>query len=307
MLRYFGQGSLALIPGALVPQWFEKRRAFALSLLTLGFIMGNLLVPRLNIYLINTYGWNNAWRFWGLILIVIFTPIMWIFVINKPEDIRLLPDNIAIKSNKELEEELELVANSSFTLNEALHTKEFWFIGIISMILPMITTGMMFHFFSIMFEKDFTPESAALIIGLIALPGLIMPIIAGTIIDRFRSRYIIFIALLFILLDILFFLFTSSLIAAGIFMLIYGFFSNIQNITLNVVWVKYFGRLHLGAIRGAATVFGVVGSAFGTVPFGLAYDQTGSYSLAFISMAIFSGLGMILALSIRKPNKSSKL
>lgn len=303
MLRYFGQGSLTLIPGSLVPQWFEKRRALALSLLTLGTILGNMLIPRFNVYLISTYSWNFTWRVWGVLLLVLFIPLMWLFIINKPEDIHLLPDNVKVKSQKELDKELDLMSKSSFTLQEAIRTKEFWFIGVISMIIPMISTGMMFHFYSIMLEKGINTESTAIVIGFMALPGLIMPLIAGTIIDKYRSRHIIFIALSCILLDMVFFQVVNSLFAAGAFLLIYGFFSNVYSVTLNVIWVKYFGRQYLGSIRGAATVFIVVGSAFGTVPFGMSFDRTGSYSLAFILMAVLTALGMALSLSIRKPYK----
>lgn len=303
LLRYFGQGSLTLIPGSLVPQWFEKHRALAISLLTLGTILGNLFAPRINTYFISTYGWNTAWRVWSILLIVIFAPLMWMFVINKPENIGLLPDNLPVQSQADIDDELELITKTSFTLKGALRTKEFWFVGVISMILPMLSTGMMFHMYSILSAKNINAASTATIIGFVALPGLIMPVIAGTIIDKFRSKYIIFTALLFITLDLIFMLFVDSILLAGIFLLIYGFFSNVQGVTLNVIWVRYFGRLHLGEIRGAATVFGVVGSAFGTVPFGLSFDLTGSYSSAFIGMAIATTIGMVMALSIRKPKR----
>lgn len=303
LLRYFGQGSLTLIPGSLVPQWFEKHRALAISLLTLGTILGNMFAPRINTYFISTYGWNTAWRVWSVLLIVIFAPLMWLFVINKPENIGLLPDNLPVKSQADIDEELELIAKRSFTLQGALRTKEFWFVGIISMIVPMISTGMMFHMFSILAAKDIDAASTASIIGFVALPGLIMPIIAGTIIDKFRSKYIMFTSLLFITFDLVLMLFVDSILLAGVFLLIYGFFSNVQSVTLNVIWVRYFGRLHLGEIRGAATVFVVVGSAFGTVPFGASFDLTGSYTSAFIGMAIATTIGMVMALSIRKPKR----
>ena len=118
-----------------------------------------------------------------------------------------------------------------------------------------------------------------------------------------RSKYIIFTALLFIALDLVFMLYVDSILLASLFLIIYGFFSNVQSVTLNVIWVRYFGRLHLGAIRGAATVFIVIGSAFGTVPFGLSYDLTGGYSSAFIGMAIVTSIGMVMALSIQKPKR----
>lgn len=301
LLRYFGQGSLSLIPGSLVPQWFEKRRAFAISLLTLGTIIGNIVAPRLNTFFIATYGWQMAWRIWAIFLIFLFTPLMYVFIINKPENLNLLPDNEKVLSQQDIDDELATVTKNSFTLNEALKTKEFWFIGVISMIIPMISTGMMFHMYSILGEKNIDAQSTSMIIGYIALPGLIMPLIAGLIIDRFRSKYIVIITLSIMILDLVFMLFVKSTYSASIFLIIYGFATNVQNVTINLIWVRYFGRLHLGAIKGAATVFGVLGSALGTVPFGLSFDLTNSYNAAFIAMTGITTLAIFLAFSIKKP------
>ncbi len=79
MLRYFGQGSLTLIPGSLVPQWFDKNRALAMSLLAFGNMLGNMIVPAFNTYMISIVGWQMAWRGWSLLLLVIFVPLMAFF------------------------------------------------------------------------------------------------------------------------------------------------------------------------------------------------------------------------------------
>lgn len=303
LLRYLGQGSMTLIPNALLPQWFEKRRAFAVSLASLGIILANVIVPPLNIYWIQNYGWDITWRFWSLAIIVIFLPLVYLFVIDKPEDIQLLPDNTPVHSHQDLLNELEKTDRESFTLKESMRTKEFWFIGIISMIVPMVTTGMMFHFFSIMNLQGLQEETAAFAIGLISLPGFFMPLVSGLIIDRYRSKYIIAITLSVIALDLLFMLIVSNLFMAIAFMLIYGSATNVQNLTLNIIWVKYFGRKHLGSIRGVATVFTVFGSAFGTIPFGLSYDITGNYIAVFIIMSIICFAALSMALSIQRPIK----
>lgn len=304
LLRYFGQGSLTLIPGSLVPQWFERKRAFAISLTNYGAMLSSMIVPIFNVWMISSFGWQIAWRVWSILLLALFVPLMALFIINKPEDIELLPDNKKVKSSKELKDELDKMVRDSWTLKEALKTKEFWFIGIISMIVPMISTGLMFHFFSIMSIKEVSDTAASFVIGLIALPGFIMPVLAGLIIDKVRSKYLISVAMLVIALDLVFVLFINSAVTASIFMLIYGLAINFQGTTLTVIWVKYFGRKHLGSIKGAATVFMVVGSALGPLPFGLSYDITGGYNAVFITMAISAGIGMIMALSIKKPIKS---
>jgi predicted MFS family arabinose efflux permease len=102
----------------------------------------------------------------------------------------------------------------------------------------------------------------------------------------------------------LFMLIVSNIAMAVIFMLVYGLATNIQNLTLNIIWVKYFGRKYLGSIRGAATVFGVLGSAFGTIPFGLSYDLTGSYVAVFTVMAIITFAALGMALSIKRPKRA---
>ena len=59
------------------------------------------------------------------------------------------------------------------------------------------------------------------------------------------------------------------------------------NTTGTVIWANYFGRAHLGSIRGFATTVMVAFSALGALPFGFIYDWTGSYDMAlWILMAL---------------------
>jgi len=92
-LRYFGQGSMTLIPNSLIPQWFEEKRAFAVSISNIGNLLATLSVPALNLYLINTFGWQETWRIWSLLLMFVFVPLTALFVINRPEDIGLSMDD----------------------------------------------------------------------------------------------------------------------------------------------------------------------------------------------------------------------
>lgn len=305
LLRYFGQGSLPLISSSLVPQWFDKRKALAIGLYSLGGIIASTFTPSINVFLIDEFGWRLTWRIWSLLLIVIFIPIMYIFVINKPEDIELKPDNQKIKSKEDTEKELLILEKESWKLVEALRTKEFWMVSIIAMIIPLITTGLAFHFFSIMSSKGIGEKSASFAIGLMGLPGFFMPI-AGLFIDRIKPKILIFLMLTTIALNLLFMLSVNSILTASIFMLIYGLTTNVQNITINVTYVTYFGRKYLGSIRGAAQVFMVVGSAFGPIPFGLSYDLTGSYNSAFTAMIFLVIVGAMLSLLIVNPKKVEK-
>lgn len=56
MLRLLGQGSMTLIPGTLVPQWFVRKRGRALSLMAIGGFLGSAAIPPFNAWLIGTWG-----------------------------------------------------------------------------------------------------------------------------------------------------------------------------------------------------------------------------------------------------------
>lgn len=307
LLRYFGQGSMTLIPNTLVPQWFEKKRAFAISLASIGGLLAMLIVPSFNLWMISSIGWENAWRIWGLILIVAFVPIVLIFTSNKPEDLGMTMENDLPSSKENLEKALLEIEESSFHLNEAVKLKEFWFVGIITMIPSMFSTGLAFHFFTIMPLNGIEKDAAGVILGLMALPAFIMPFISRLVVEKYKVKYVLSTTLIMIIISMIFLMVgVSNVATAVIFIIFYGLAVAIQSLTTNVVWPNYFGRKHLGSIRGAATVFMVIGSALGPLPFGIAYDKTGQFDIAILGMIIFTIIALSLSLFISKPIKSKK-
>jgi len=304
LLRYFGQGSMTLIPGTLVPQWFEKNRAFAISLASIGGLLAMLLVPSLNLWLISSIGWQNAWRVWGLILIVGFIPIVVLFTSNKPEDLGMTIENDSPTSEEEIEDALLEIDKTSFSLAEAIRVKEFWIVGMISMIPAMFSTGIAFHFFTMMSIKNVNSDAAALILGFMAIPAFIMPFVSKLVLDKYPVRNVLLTTILMTIISMLFLMFgVTNAATALVFILFYGLAVAIQSLTTNVIWPNYFGRKHLGSIRGAATVFMVVGSALGPLPFGIAYDNTGTYKIAIIGMLIFTTIALFLSTLITHPEK----
>jgi len=304
LLRYFGQGSMTLIPHSLVPQWFEKKRAFALSLETYGALIATLTVPAFNYWLISQVGWENAWRFWGFALLIIFVPLAFITVVNRPEDINLSMDNEKNGPDFDVEAALAKLENESFTLHEALRTKEFWFIGLMSIIVPMFSTGVTFHFFEMMGQRNVAEQQASFIIGLIAVPSFFMPIAARALVDRYKPKHIFLLTQALFLVSMAWLaFFVNGATSATVLMLFYGSAVAVQIVTLNTIWPTYFGRKYLASIRGAGTVFMVLATALGPLPLGLSFDFFGTYNYAIIGMMGLTVFAMFMAASIDKPVK----
>ena len=302
LLRYFGQGSLTLIPNSLVPQWFEKKRATALSVAAIGNLIATMFVPAFNIWLIDRFEWQNAWRFWGIALLVVFVPMVILFVINRPEDI-----NIPLENNGEDDanaSRLRMEA-SSWSLKEALTTKAFWIVGLIGLIIPMFTTGITFHWIAMMAERQVSRMQAGISIGLIALPFAVTPLIARAFLEKAPPNVVFMITLIMTLISMIALSFwVQTFPRVIIFILFYGLAASIQAIALNTLYPDFFGRKYLGSIRGAATVFMVIGSALGPLPFGVVHDRTGSFNPALYGMMVMTIIAIALAFFIKKPVRS---
>jgi MFS family permease len=62
-----------------------------------------------------------------------------------------------------------------------------------------------------------------------------------------------------------------------------GLAAGILATVVSSVWSHYYGRRHVGGIKGVAQMLFVVGTALGPLPFAICRDWFGSYRLAFLA------------------------
>src|SRR5436305_13587860 len=69
-------------------------------------------------------------------------------------------------------------------------------------------------------------------------------------------------------------------------------------------YAQYFGRDHLGAIRGASVILGVSGAAFGPLPFAASIDLSASYTAALIGSCLLCVACGVASFIVRRPPAS---
>ncbi|MGB8000573.1 MAG: MFS transporter [Anaerobacillus sp.] len=311
MLRLFGQGSMTLIPNTLVPQWFVVKRGRALSFMAIGGFLSSASFPPLNTWLIHSFGWENAWRILGSALVLIFLPVVYFIVRNKPEDIGLLPDNavskkkLAERKEEKMEEEQDEGFETNWTVKEAMRTRAFWFILFCVSIPALVNTGLTFHLFSILGEQGVPGSTAALILSIMAIVGFPVTMLSGFILERVNVHIVLGLSFIGQIIFIVLLTQVDTYVLAIFFAVLWGIIGGIERITLNIIWPNYFGREHLGSIKGIATTTMVIGSAFGPLPFGIAYDVFGGYTEILLIILIFPILGTIAAFMSPPPKKAA--
>ena len=78
------------------------------------------------------------------------------------------------------------------------------------------------------------------------------------------------------------------------------------HLLVRLAWADYYGREHLGTIRGLAMSAQIGGQALGPVTSGFMFDATGSYRLPLLVYTIAAGLAGLMVLFATPPKPSDK-
>lgn len=304
LVRLFGQGSMTLIPNALVPQWFIERRGRALSIAAIGGMTGSALLPIINVWLLDAFGWRASWQILGMSVILLYTPVAWLLIRNRPEEMGLVPDGVQkspVPSGKMRASRPE----EDWTFQEAKATRSFWLLLFVVMIPALVNTGITFHMVSIFSMNGLGPTTAATVLSLMALVSFPVTFLAGYLVDRFPVQWMLMFAFFGQFLVICLLMWVDSVGVAIGFGVLWGTMSAFERISLNMVWPTYFGRLHLGRITGISMSAMVVGSALGPLPFGIFFDWFGGYQEILGILLILPMLGLVASGLAKVPVKTN--
>jgi MFS family permease len=75
------------------------------------------------------------------------------------------------------------------------------------------------------------------------------------------------------------------------------------HLLLRLAWADYYGRQHLGTIRGITLPVQIGGQAVGPVAAGFVFDATGSYHIVFLFFACVVALGSVLVVGAVPPSQ----
>ncbi|NDJ63112.1 MAG: MFS transporter [Chloroflexi bacterium] len=285
-IRGLGQGSLGLVSLTAVAQWFQRRRGFVVGLSLVGFaIIQRFYLPWIQAF-IEANGWRTTWILMGLITGVAVLPVLGIFLRDRPEAFGLVPDGKAAP----LPEGQTPAHEENWLLSEALRTPVFWAFNSARFLSGAWGTALVFHQISLFEGLGHTATVAATTFGQAALMTAGFTLVSGWLVDRLRPGYLVALQMLGLIgaSGLALIMTTAPLLL--IYAAIFGLFMGVGSVFDGSVWVTLFGRAHQGAIRGFVATSMVVGTAFGPLVFGLAYDYLGSYEAAL-------WLGIVLALA----------
>ena len=301
--RALSMGGMQASSYITVSNWYIKKRAVVASIVGVGQRLGMASLPLAVALTIQfTNSWRNAWVFLSLLLLVAFLPAL-LFMKRRPEDIGLLPDDevlsVSDKSSTQLSSpDPELDRASSFTLREALHLKSYWLVGIALSITMMTSGSINFHQIPYLIEHGLQPGQAALVITVWSIMGAAGSIFGGILAQRITMRRTMIGTLVLMALTIPLLARATTLQDGLLYALTNGLAFGSHVTFMQVIHADYFGRFHVGKIRGSFQPVQLGMNAIGPPLIGIWYDQLGSYDgvfIIFVSMFLIAAICYVFA------------
>ena len=259
-LRFTGQGMTSHIAVVAMGRWFIATRGKALSVATLGFAVGEALLPLIFVALMVIYDWRLLWGVAAIIAIA-GTPILLV----------LLRQERTPQSMAQSDQAFGMLARH-WTRNQTFKHPLFWFMVPALLGPGAFNTAFFFHQVHFAEIKQMTHVEFVAMFPFYTVVSIVAMVVSGWALDKIgTARLIPWFQLPMVVCFIVFAYADSySLMLLGFFFLA---LTTGANTTLpNAFWAEFFGTRNLGSIKAMAAAVMVLGSAIGPGITGLGID-----------------------------------
>ncbi len=282
-----GIGSTPVTWSRAINLWFFKNRGLALGILLMGTSLAAIVVPKLAVWAIESYGWRNMFLIVAGLPLVVALPFAYIlFREPQPEE---RPKALSSDSGN----------LTGVTLGVALKDYRFWLIWLSIAMIAGAFGGAFINMPTMLGDRGLEAQTAASVMGVLGIGIFSGRIITGMLLDRFWAGIVAFpllclpaVSCFLLLGDTI----TFPMAALAGFLL--GFAAGAESDLIAYLTGRYFGMAHYGKIYGMLYMpFGFF-SALSPLIYAYVRDNMGSYD-PILSVAIFIfvfGGGLLLLL-----------
>jgi predicted MFS family arabinose efflux permease len=286
-----------------VTKWFVRRRGTALSFMSLGVPVGGLVFVPLTQVLIDVLGWRQAWVVLAVLGTGLIVPLALAFVRREPEDMGLRPDGDPVAPPPAAGAPAP-VEERSWTRAEALRSPTFWRLTFVFSMVMLAVSSVGVHRIPSFMDRGLDAHMVSYATALDAAAAGLSTFAMGLLTRRVAARFIgaggflmlSFASWLTIVTDgngLLFLSMISFGLGIGVLMLMQSY-----------LWAEYFGRQHLGSIRGAVMPITLAAGGAGAPIAGYVRDATGSYDGVWLAATGLMALGA-LVIALTPPPKAT--
>lgn len=285
MLRQFGQGLTSHASITSMARYMARDRGKAIAIASMGFSLGEAVLPLLAVMAIAVWGWRHAYLVTSLCVISTLVPVLW-----------LLRGHVARHTAHLSEVRHGDAAGSatSKTAREMLSEVRFYLLLPAVVAPSYILTAMFFHHLTLAEHKGWSELWVTGNYWVYASCSVATSLIAGPIIDRFTAARIVPYYLLPLIAGLMLLVPARDPVWVLPYMVLIGINTGFYFTAISALWAELYGARYLGAIKSLAGALGVFASALGPVTIGAMLDLSFSFEQVCIVFSVFCTLATLL-------------
>ena len=291
----------ALVVNAAVSKWFIARRGWALAIGSIGVSLAGMISPVTVTFIVDTWDWRVGYAALGAFVTLAIVPAA-LVMRRTPEDHGLRPDGDGQDATAAASASTSGgVEPPSLTRPQALRTSSFWLLTLGFALNYTAMTVILIHAIPFATEAGFSRAIAASALAVNGVGNLASKAFWGYGLQRFEARLLPATAYTISSIGVALMIAAGvtgqwALLFPGFFLYGFGFGGTIP--LSEFLWARYFGRSHIGAIRGIGNPIAVVGTGVGPVLAGAWFDFSGDYNPAFIAaIVVYMTAAVIIGIS----------
>ncbi|MBL4807089.1 MAG: MFS transporter [Rhodobacteraceae bacterium] len=288
-LRLFGQGMMSHISLTAMGKWFFATRGKAVSIASLGFTVGQALMPMLFIVLLGYVTWRQGWLIAAAVLILVALPAI-VLLVKTERNPQSFGDHAP-----------ETSTMRQWTRRDILRDPYFWLTCTGIMAPPFIGTAIFFHQDFILAERGWSYDTFAIGFLVLTVMGVISGLISGALIDRKSATALLPTSLIPLGLGCIVLGVGHAEMTLLVYMALIGISFGISGSVMGAIWPEIYGTENLGSIRSTVMSLMVLFSALGPGVIGWAIDFGVPLQTQLVGLGIYCLLAVLaLVVSARK-------
>ena len=286
-----------------VNNWFSRRRGLATGICSAGVNVGGVLVAVVA-FSISIYGWRTTAVLIGLVIWLLGFPLT-AMMRHKPGPYGYLPDGDdpdAPPGSSTDGGASDVEETPDFTPGQALKTPAFWFIASAHGFSLFIVGSVSIHQIPLLVDAGISFETAALILSFMTIVAMVGRVAGGWLGDVMGRKLILVVCFLLMSAGVIVLATAQTVPQAMLFAVLYGLGYGARAPILIAIRAEFFGPRNFATIMGLSQPIMVIGSFFGPIAAGFAYDAQGSYQMVFFVISVINLIGAVLVFFIKKPD-----
>lgn len=259
-----------------VQRWFVRRRGLASGLAVAGIGVGTLVMPPLASFLIESWGWRNAYIILGVLTMAVGGG-MALLVENEPARRGLAPESGMAPPVARTAP----VAGAS--VREAIVSRRFIYLYIACLICAFGVFVPFVHLVPYALGHGVSQNSSVLLLGAIGIGSTVGRFFLGGLADRVGRQLALLIMFAGMAVGLAIWALPGGFWSLAAFALVFGAFYGGWVAVLPAVVMDYFGGRNVGALIGILYTSAAFGTLIGPSAAGFAFDLTHSYAVPILA------------------------